>query len=157
MQLIKMSAPLRIRYPQGLIKKSDIDLKTASEDSTNDTNNYLQRLIKLIPGEAVTMHLTIREMIGNQIEKDPSLKYVPYVGLLVVLIIRVTGSTVKVANNKRDVEWALVLISAISYFLWVIAIGDLFPPMQCPIESPWVGITIMFWTFLIPFLYKPKA
>jgi hypothetical protein len=154
-----MRAPLRIRYPEGLIKESDLQIKAMTEDQSNDMNSYLQRLVKLIPGEAVTMHLTIMNLIENiDIGSNPSYQYLPLVGLFVTFVVRLCATRVETPTSRWDIEWFNVLISSFSYVLWVYATSADFPlPWKDEIGGVWIGVAIMVWTFLVPYLYKTHA
>ena len=151
-----MRAPLRIRYPENLIKSSDKQLKSFSEDQSTDMNSYLQRLVKLIPAEAVSIHLTIKSFVNEPPEKEE--EFLPVIGLIAVLIVRIFGSRVETDSSKWNIEWALVGISVISYILWVLGTGWEFKSISFieAIPDSWIGATILLWTFAIPYIYKPR-
>lgn len=150
-----MRAPLRIRYPKNPVKETDKRLRSLSEDASSDMDSYLQRLVKLIPAEAVTIHLTISNMVE---EKEASEEFLPIIGLIVVLIVRIFGTRIETETSKWNIEIGLVAISTISYCLWVIGSGWEFPsiPSINCIPSAWIGGIIMLWTFVIPYVYKPE-
>ncbi len=102
-------------------------LEIENQEPNPDYDNYLARLTKLIP----------------------------------LLIIRIKGTIVQIPDEtswfkKNDIEWPMVAISIVSYIIWVYAIGDcLFIPVN-PDYKFVIAITVMLWTFLVPYLYKPS-
>jgi hypothetical protein len=159
-----MKSPLRIKYPKNPLTAEHQQLKGLSEEPTSDYNDYLQRLIKLIPSEAIGIYLTVKNMVpeGQSVCGDHN--WLPIVGLIPLLIIRILGTRVQAVSDdgtkpKISVEWGLVLISIVSYFIWIYSIGDCvlgyWPKSE--IDPPFIiAIVVMLWTFLIPYIYKPK-
>lgn len=161
-----MPSTLRIKPPAS---KKLVANDTMAEEGTNEYDSYLARLAKLIPGEAVSIYLTARNMMSSGSDNPenvnlicPENGWLPLVGLIPLLIIRIFGTRVLNPEEssllkKNDIEWSLVGISAISYMLWIYAIGDCFFGIFQDISDMYIAITVMLWTFLVPYLYKaPK-
>lgn len=164
-----MSAPFRIRYP----KKQGLEIE--NQEPNPDYDNYLARLTKLIPGEAISIYLAAKNMAPKpsnitKPEQDiinemglicAEYSWLPLIGLIPLLIIRIKGTIVQIPDEtswfkKNDIEWPMVAISIVSYIIWVYAIGDcLFIPVN-PDYKFVIAITVMLWTFLVPYLYKPS-
>jgi len=53
---------------------------------------------------------------------------------------------------------ALVIISAISFIIWVYATGGSFISGDTEIFSGFViGVVVAVWTFLVPYIYREKS
>lgn len=129
-----------------------------SEDAGSSYNDYLQRLTKLIPGEAVSIYLTGKNMITPDDGQSICCDYwlMPLVGLVPLLLVRILGTRVQTAAGKMDVEWSFVLVSFISYIIWIYAIGDCFLTWEVPDGQGYlVAIAVLLWTFAVPYLYTP--
>ena len=113
---------------------------------------YLDRLMKMIPGEAVSLYL-----VGSGIipERQPLL----LVGwallcLLGVFAIRVYGTAD--APNNRPPDWIHVGISSVAFVIWVYTLGGPFTAFG--LHVPYLGsLLVLAWTFFIPIFYRgPK-
>jgi hypothetical protein len=108
-------------------------------------DDYLGRLMKLIPAEVVALYLTFRELAEGWIGVWSS------ICLGLVIVVRVFGTTVP----GKPVQIKAVAISAVSFVLWVYAIGGHFLRWQLP-DSPTgvISVAIGVWTFIVPMLYR---
>ncbi len=159
-----MNDSFRIRYPQeNNGGKAAFNTQANSRKSKND---YLERLVKLIPAEVIGIYLTIRNAAAddngdiNIVEDYP---WLPITGLILVIIVRIYGSRVPVKVEKKgeiiektDIEWGMVLISSISFFIWLYAIGDQFPKMEWLNDKVLITALVSIWTFSVPYFYRPQ-
>lgn len=130
-----MSAPFRIHRPP-------LEATAATPATSQDSiKNWMERLIKLIPSEVVAVYLA-----GKNLAQE-YLIYWSVVCLGVVVVIRIWGTTAP----TRGPQFPAVLISAVSYILWVLAIGG-FPERLVPPNL--VALSILVWTAIVPVLYK---
>ena len=148
-----MKGSLRIRYPENISGESNITLRTVAKNPESNYNDYLQRLVKLIPGEAIGIYLTAKNILESKVVCD-NYQWLPFVGLIILLVVRVLGTRVKTENRNVSIEWPLVIISMISYFIWIYAIGDCILGFD-QISQQVVAIVVLIWTFLVPYIYKP--
>ena len=80
--------------------------------------------------------------------------WLPLIGLIPLLVIRILGTRVSVGSNKNDIEWPLVAISVVSYIIWIYAIGDCILGLRFN-DSFIIALVVMLWTFLVPYIYRP--
>lgn len=169
-----MSNTFRIRYPKSnpkVANDSHGDQKSGFLDNIHSVNaeeikvqnDYLQRLIKLIPAEVLGIYLTIRNATANdsgQINIPNDYLWLPIFGLILVLFVRIIGTNIIIKEEiegkiktKWDIEWPLVLISSISFIIWVYAMGD-GPTIEGKPDKVMITAAVCIWTFVVPYFYK---
>jgi hypothetical protein len=135
-----MSAPFRIERPSGLRETG------GGGDTFKD---YLERLLKMIPGEVVGAYL-----IGAGFIPPPNrvaLAVWAAICLILVVIVRVYG-TADPARQLRA-QPIPVFVSAVAFVIWVYSMGGPFEKFGLHIS--YVGsLAVLLWSFLIPFFYK---
>ncbi len=143
-----MNAPLRIRRP-------GIGVRAASAPAGEELNAYLDRLMKMIPGEAVGLYL-----VGlGFVDKDncAGLALWALVGLVAVIVVRVKGTADPAGGLGPD--WAHTVISAVAFVIWVYTMGG--PFLACrdivPYSQRIGSLIVLVWTFFAPLLYKGPA
>lgn len=138
-----MAAPFRIRSSQGI--------KPATE-ATN-IQSYMDKLIKLIPAEVIAIYLTGKGFFDPNLSNDLKIIGIwSWVCLLLVIIIRIWG-TRDISNPTKKIQWPAVVISAISFLIWVYAVTGNF--LGINFDNPKiVSLVILVWTFIIPIFYK---
>lgn len=136
-----MSAPFRITRPElGFHKVS------SSDESVRD---YFGRLVKMIPGEVISLYLVGSGVIPDG--KPAALSIWTGVCLLAVIAIRIWGTTD--VPKKLGPQWPVVLISAVSFLIWIYSIGG--PFAAYGLAVPYVAsLLVLGWTFFVPIFYK---
>lgn len=140
-----MSAPFRIRRYD-----TDRDRDAASIDQ--GFKEYLERLLKMIPGEIVGLYL-----IGNGfIPVEDARLHLIWIGisLLLLIIVRIYGTRDKA--NHQPPQFKAILISAVSFLIWVYSLGGAFISYQWHYPV-YASLAILVWTFSIPIIYKGSA
>ena len=139
-----MSAPFRIQRPD-----SDVVRAAAVASPQDDFKFYLDRLMKMIPAEVVSLYL-----IGNGFipaGQSVGLAVWALVCLAGVLALRAYGTADPEANKSPD--WVHVVISAVAFVIWVYTLGG--PFAAANIYEPYVGsLLVLAWTFFVPLFYK---
>lgn len=113
-----------------------------------DGDVFLGRLLKLIPGEALVIY-----PIGKAAaENSQYVSYWPLVVLLVVIALRVFTTR----DKGKGAQSAAIVISCITYFIWVLANGDSFGPISLKFDDAniflvWAGV---IWMAVSSKLYK---
>ncbi|MGE5343750.1 MAG: hypothetical protein ACM3SY_19950 [Candidatus Omnitrophota bacterium] len=107
---------------------------------------YMERLIKLIPAEALAVYLT-----GNGfIKTTTAIKGIwPLICLGLVIVFRIWGTMEK----GKPVQWLTVVVSAISFVIWVYAMGGRFLEFRLA-DLSIASLAVLVWTCIIPFVYK---
>jgi hypothetical protein len=134
-----MSAPFRITYQS---------LKKVADEPQAGFQDYLGRLIKLIPAEVISLYLVGKGII----EKDQSwlLGWTIFC-FLAVLVVRLYG-TAEPKENKPP-QLLAVAIACVSYLVWVYSMGDVFALLN--LHSPKAGsLMVLGWSFVVPYFYK---
>jgi hypothetical protein len=137
-----MSAPFRIRRP-------DIGVTKAAREAGEGFKFYLDRLLKMIPAEVVSLYLVGSGFIPK--DKPLVLTIWALVCLIGVVLIRTYGTT-DPANNKPP-DWIHVAISTTAFVIWVYTLGGPFTAIN--LYVPYLGsLMVLAWTFFVPMFYK---
>jgi hypothetical protein len=99
----------------------------------------------LIPSEVLTLYVAGKQMAPDYIE------FWAVTCLLLVIPIRIWGT--KDNNERKKIQWPSVIIALISFFLWVLAIGDSFPIIP-DFDRQLIGLAILLWTTVTPMVYR---
>jgi hypothetical protein len=153
-----MKTILRIKRPKEVIT-------TAAAGAV--PKNYLERLVALIPAEVIGLYLGLVNLISaasGTVDKGIDITdnhWLPFLGLALVLFVRImeTKATVTRENGKKalDIEWQLVIISAVSFIIWVYATGGSFFKGDIELFGRiGIGVVVAVWTFLVPYFYKEE-
>lgn len=125
-----MAAPFRVEKTKG----------------ESEFAEYLGRLVKLIPGPALGIYLT-----GKGFVPSSAIGWWGLIGLVLVLVFRILGTQ----DRQRNLgpQWAGVVISSVSFAIWVYAIGDQIATLALP--APWIAsVAVVVWTGIVPLFYK---
>lgn len=130
-----MAAPFRIPKPSG----------------TDAFKEYLERLLKLIPGEVVGLY-----MVGSGFIPEAQ-----SIGLLIWSILCLVGvffvrrygtADPQAGQGPQNVP---VAISCIAFAVWIYWLGG--PFEQFGFHVPWIGsLLVLVVSFIVPYFYKPK-
>ncbi len=113
-------------------------------ETSNSPEDILSRIVKLAPAEVVGLYLLGKGVIPPD-QPPTTLGAWSIICLLLVLVLRIWGT---------HSQWPAVIISFLSFGIWVLAIGD--PLWTFTLEGFIVSLLILVFTFVVPILYKPK-
>ena len=140
-----MAAPFRIRRP-------DTGVKAVAVERAESFNFYLDRLLKMIPAEVVSLYL-----VGSGFIPDGQtivLTAWAVVCLIGVVAVRAYGTMDAVERKPPD--WMHVAISSVAFVIWVYSLGGPFEAQGLAV--PYIGsLLILAWTFFVPMFYKGPA
>jgi hypothetical protein len=114
----------------------------------SDFESYLNRLVKMIPGEVVGLYLCGKGIIPA----DSTVGFLVWTLICAagVVAIRIWGTKDKAQGIPA--ESGVVLISTIAFFIWVYSLGA--PPFTS-IYVPWIAsLAVLVWTFFVPIFYR---
>lgn len=137
-----MSAPYRIRRPPAAAP-------AAAGQPEESFKFYLDRLMRMIPGEVVGLYLVGSGLIpsGDVIV----LAIWSVVCLVGVVAIKAYGTADP--QNHKPPDWMHVAISSVAFLLWVYTLGG--PFVATNLHVPYVGsLLVLAWTFFVPIFYK---
>lgn len=141
-------------YPFRIVRPAAIKAQGATLGAP--LQEYLGRVIKLIPAEVVALYTSVRGVIEGATAADASaraaLLWLPIIGVLLVIFVRAWG-TRDASKAWSTVQWIAVIVAAISFIVWVIALGH--PIWGVPLLAAWIGSVALFvWAFLVPYFYE---
>jgi len=136
-----MAAPFRITPPSGRFV-------TAGTPPPGDTlKDYLERLIKLIPGEVVGIYLIGVGSIPSELAAV--LAVWAAVCFALVVFVRAYGTWEPNVGPQKTA----VIVAAVSFVIWVYTMGGPFAAYGLQVQ--YVGsLAVLVWTFIVPYFYK---
>ena len=103
---------------------------------------WLTRLVKLVPAEVVAVYLA-----GRPLAQERYAAIWPVVCLALVVIVRAWGT-----SDRRGPQWISVLVSAVSFVLWVYAMGGQF--LTYNVDVNLASLAVLVWTTLVPVFWR---
>ena len=108
------------------------------------TEEYLGRLLKLIPSEIIAVYMAIQGFIPAE-----SAKW----GLTIISLVLIILTPFYLKYTQKVEKNAQVFVSSASFLIWVYAIGG--PFVFWGIYQAWIGSAILLiWTTFIPQFFK---
>ncbi|GAA3972387.1 hypothetical protein [Mucilaginibacter dorajii] len=126
-----------------------IDKKKMGLAGSIQETPYYERLVKLIPGEIISIYVTGQGIIpkGN----NTALWVWSAVCLVLLVVLRAFGT--RSDTSVSTAQWPAVLISAVSFIIWLYTLGGVFATLS--FYQSYIGsLLVITWTFIIPFVYK---
>jgi len=142
-----LGAPFRINAPTAFTPPAAAPPAAAPRGragSSQQGDLYFSRLVKLIPSEVVGLFLTFRESAAS----FPGVWAT--ICLMLVLVLRTLGNR----QTGQSIQIGAVAISAVSFILWVYAMGGNFLGIEFPPVPGVIPVSIGVWTFVVPLFYK---
>lgn len=134
-------APLRIYHKEEFI---GFDGSNQIQESP-----YFERLVKLIPGEIISIYIFGVGVIPAA--EKTALWVWPAVCLIFLFWLRAEAT--KTGSSLTTAQWPAVIISAVSFLIWLYALGGVFATL--PFYKAYIGsLAIVAWTFIVPRIYK---
>ena len=115
---------------------------------TYELDEYLSRLIKLIPTEVISLYIVGKGIIENE---QILLLLWTIACLFFVVLIRFYG-TADIQKNLPP-QLKAILISTISYVVWIYSMGDIFALLGV-YSSKLGSLLVLLWTAIVPYVYK---
>jgi hypothetical protein len=145
-----MSAPFRITRPPSA--KAGAMIVAAPAAPGEDLKYYLDRLLKMIPAEVVSLYLVGSSLIPA--DQTIALAIWAAVCLVGTVLVRAYGTADPAANKKPD--WVHVAISSVSFVIWTYSLGGPFEAYG--LHTAYLGsLLVLAWTFFVPLFYKGPA
>lgn len=145
-----MSAPIRITQPSVSVTAEVAGVPPGAPGT--DFQGYLDRLMKMIPGEAVGLYL-----VGSGfIPATQSLVLLIWSIICLAGVIAIKAYGTADRANQIPPDWIHVAISSVAFVIWVYSIGG--PFAAYGIATPYIGsLLVLAWTFFVPIFYKGPA
>jgi len=103
---------------------------------------WLARLVKLVPAEIVAVYLA-----GRPLAQARYAGTWPVACLVLVVVVRAWGT-----RDRRGPQWVSVAISAVSFVLWVYAMGGRF--LTYNVDVNLAALAVLVWTTLVPVFWR---
>jgi hypothetical protein len=103
---------------------------------------WLARLVKLVPAEIVAVYLA-----GRPLAEAHYAGLWPVACLVLTILVRAVGT-----SDRRGPQWISVLVSAVSFVLWVYATGGHF--LTYAVDANLAALAVLVWTTLVPILWR---
>ena len=142
-----MSAPLRI------VRRTTVKSVLDNKGSDNEgLKTYLDRLLKLIPAEVLSLYLVGSGVIPKK-NTDAVVVWAGFC-LIAVIIVKAYGTSDKAKDTEPD--WIHVTISTVAFVVWLYSMGG--PFVGWGLHKPYIGsLLILGFTFLVPYVYRGQA
>ena len=126
------------------------------EERDSAYSDYMNRLVKLIPAEVIGVYLVVSGLGGLRPEASGNGDWLtawwPVICVLLVIGSRIWGTSTD-GRPLRDIQWTGVVVSTVSFIIWVYAMGYTILDTPLPDERL-PAIAVVLWTFVIPWFYK---
>ncbi len=120
------------------------------EAGTRD--GYMERLLKLIPGETVAMYLFLQGVIQSGLDQTEELK----IWLWAIVAILAVGNVFYLQKYQGVTHTPQIIILTIAFFVWIMTIGGPFAYFSW--YKPFMGSVILgLFTFFVPMFYTGKS
>jgi len=162
----RVDMSLRVYAPTSIRTRGDADASAL-------TGSYMERLVKLVPAEAVAVYpLLFSEANGlaDPVNRGHAVALVSWIILAIVIVLRCQAT----AAPDRGPQLFAVAISAISYIIWVYVFGGQFgvegwlhqwlpqssgttallDPDLAKFKSLIGSLALVSWTLVVPVVYK---
>ena len=103
---------------------------------------WLTRLVKLVPAEIVAVYLA-----GRPLAQERYAGLWPVACLVLTILVRAFGT-----SDRRGPQWLTVVVSAVSFVLWVYATGGRF--LTYDVDVNLAALAVLFWTTLVPVFWR---
>jgi hypothetical protein len=119
---------------------------SGGDDMSGALEAYLERLLKLIPAEVVSIYPVGRSLIDNDGQQG--------LWALICLAICVLFRARMTRGPDGRPQWVAISIAAISFMIWVYVLGSHVPGLTLPAGyRVWPALMLLVWTSVIPALY----
>jgi len=135
-----------------------MDMPTLVRLAVRQDDDWLTRLAKLIPGEALTFYGAASGVVPREGDswRQGALWICVAIGVLLVVWIRWNAT---VGGSRAD-RFMQALIPVVSFFVWLysLPLGSAPKPIGVPPDHPWTGMfAVIVWVTLTTIFYRPKS
>lgn len=151
------TAPFRIipkPATKDVARTGSVTPNAETADAPNmSIDEYLEKLMKMIPAEVVGLYLVGSGVVPEE-EHAILLSWTVFC-FAAVIVVRAIGTRDPMGGPP---QWGAVLISSVSFVIWIYSVGGSFRWYLGQHYEPYVGsLLVLAWTFLVPMVYSPKA
>lgn len=117
---------------------------------------YVERLVKLIPAEVVSLYVAGRALIQSSFPQGGDAAQPYWIGwtlFCIVAVVLVRAWATSDAAQRLKPQWGAVAIATVSFVVWVYSLGDVFRAWPFWSELA-AGLLVLAWTFIAPWLVR---
>jgi hypothetical protein len=159
-RIVRKRQPVMEEYdPKLRGTQKNADRAADALPETDRREQYMEKLLRLIPADVVAAYLTIRSFwfpaSTNAVDPLASAVrhwWLPIGGMIVTIILRTFG-TARRPFSGSDVQWSVVIASGVSFLTWVFALND--PVFGLSIDPRVSASALVLVALLVPLLVKP--
>jgi hypothetical protein len=128
------------------------DTQTRGIGAEGEVDNYLDRLLKLIPAETIAMYLFLEGLLATALANDTGQLRT---WLWIVAGVLALGNILYLRQYQSVTDPLQLLFLTIAFFVWLMTIGGPFEYIQG--YQPFMGSVVLgLFTFFVPLFYKGK-
>ncbi len=131
-------------------------LSNALNSENSESNDYKDRLVKLIPSEIIAAYVTFSGIIDGFAKSSPQSKSTTLLWIIIVLLLILTPIYLRVISGVNSIKQ--LVFSSFAFFIWAHATNSPYDNkiiLGFPFEII-IAMILIFYTLLIPFIYKGK-
>lgn len=136
--------------PREIRSAEDAKVIATAATINNDSNNYKDRLVKLIPSEIVTAYILLQGLISSNSVNTMLFTSIAFISLLVL-------TPFYLKNVSGVTKVGQIIFTMVAFIIWVMASGGfhyIFPSTQL-FDNNFLGsMLLIIYTMAIPFVYK---
>jgi hypothetical protein len=153
-----MAAPLRIAQHENLYALS-------AGTGGDAAKEYLDRLVKLIPGEIVALYLAGKVLINNNFVRGGTQHphvlsetgaWIAWTLFCLIALILVRKWATSDSLAAVPAEWIAITLAGVSFLVWIYSLGDIFERVLKIWDPLLASLLVLAWTFLSPWFYQPN-
>jgi hypothetical protein len=148
----KVRAEEELAVPPGEMPMGGVDdaggAAVTVPESSGSIGDYLDRLMKMVPAEAIGLYIVGKGVIGEQ--WGILVGWAVFCLAFVILLrVKYTADPVK----KLSPDWIHIIISSVAFLIWTYSMGQPFEAFN--IYNATIGSLLMLaYTAVVPVLYK---
>jgi multidrug transporter EmrE-like cation transporter len=110
---------------------------------------YIERLLKLIPTEVVSIYPVGRALLGNKQDG---------IWAIICLVVCIVFRCRLTRGSDGEPQWDAVGISAVSFIIWVYVLGSHLPGLPLSADyRVWPALAMIVWTTMTPTLFMARS
>ncbi|WP_420581585.1 hypothetical protein [Reichenbachiella sp.] len=118
-----MKESLRVKYPDLLLKTAKLEVNFIRTNLWEEFKRIIHKLKEYVPAEAITFLVGMKALTYST---NNSLVWLPYVGMILFLLLRLLSTNFKSEDRPYDINGFLAVISVLAYVLWNSALAVFF-------------------------------
>jgi len=117
----------------------------AGGQPTPEPDMYRTRLFKYIPGEVITLYVTLSTLVQSASSEARGLDWL-------IFVVGIVATPTYLWKLQGVRKWGQLIISTLAFLVWVFALGGPFkqPPLSEWYKPVYGAIVLVIYTFFIP-------